>query len=197
MFFDFFLFCTMLLSKKRENELIIELKKGSAKAYEQIFSEYYNWLCNYVFQLCDDRSLAEDIVQEVIIKFWEKRKTIIITTSLKSYLFKCCHNQFLKHLKSKKIKFDRLDQVKWDVIYESNVDNSIKEKKEEKLYSLINQLPLRCRQVFIQHKLHKRKYKEIAEDMDISIKTVENQMSKALHFLRKNAIIATILGTFY
>jgi len=186
----------MLLTKLKEKELIIELKKGSSKAYEQIFSEYYTWLCNYVFQLCNNRSLAEDVVQEVIINFWERREAIVISSSLKNYLFKSCYNKFIQHLKSSKINFDRLDEVKWDIISENNIDNNINEIRLEKLNSLINKLPLRCRQIFVQNKIHKMKYKEIALEMGISIKTVENQMSKALHFIRENALTTFIFSFF-
>lgn len=170
-----------------EQEIIRRLRKGKTKAYQYIFSEYYEWLCNYVFNLCNDRALAEDIVQEAIVGLWEKRKTIIITTSLKNYLFKTCHNQFLQHIRSRKIQFDTLDKIRWDVISEATLEDDLHELKMEKLNFLINQLPPRCKEIFIQNKLEKRKYKEIALDMGISVKTVENQMSKALHFLRANA----------
>jgi RNA polymerase sigma-70 factor (ECF subfamily) len=131
--------------------------------------------------------LAEDIVQEAIVGLWEKRKVIIISTSLKNYLFKTCHNEFLQHIRSRKIQFDTLDKIRWEVISEATLEDDLFEFKMEKLNMLIDQLPPRCKEIFIQNKLEKKKYKEIALDMGISVKTVENQMSKALHFLRANA----------
>ncbi len=183
----------------KEKDLIQKLREGNTSAYNYLFSEYYSWLCNYMLQLTNDRIIAEDLVQEVLIKFWEKRKTIAINSSLKSYLFKSCYNAFLQHIRSKKIQFDRLDKMHWEVVSEATFENSLTETdiRLEKLHSLINQLPLRCRQIFILNKLNKKKYKEIALDMGISIKTVENQMSKALHFLRENAVLLIFMNLFY
>jgi len=171
----------------KEQKLIKRLRKGEAGAYRYLFSEYYDWLCNYVNNLCNDRLLAEDIVQDAMVNIWEKRKSIIITISLKSYLFKTCHNQFLQHIRTKKIQFDTLDKIRWDVISEATLENDLYDFKMEKLNRLIDQLPPRCKEIFIQNKLEKKKYREIALEMGISVKTVENQMSKALHFLRANA----------
>ncbi|MGB7395638.1 MAG: RNA polymerase sigma-70 factor [Pricia sp.] len=171
-----------------EEELLKGLQKGNPSAYNELFGEYYVWLCNYIFKLCNDRGLSEDIVQETIIGIWEKRKRISIRHSLKNYLFRSCHNHFLQHLRKKKIQFDFLDQIRWEVLSEVHIEPENRpEAKLEKLYRLIDQLPPRCREVFVKNKLEKRKYREIAVDMNISIKTVENQMSKALHFLRENA----------
>ncbi|WP_149276252.1 RNA polymerase sigma-70 factor [Pareuzebyella sediminis] len=171
----------------KEQKVISGLRKGHSKAYRYLFSEYYDWLCNYIFKLCRDRHLAEDIVQSAMVILWEKRKTILITSSLKNYLFKTCHNQFLLHLRSQKLRFDELDKIKWDVISEATLEQDLKETKLKKLDDLINELPPRCKEIFIQNKLQKKKYKEIALDLGISVKTVENQMTKALHFLRANA----------
>lgn len=170
-----------------EQKLIIRLRKGNADAYRYMFYEYYDWLCNYVYNLCNDQSLAEDIVQDAMVNLWEKRKSTIITTSLKNYLFKTCHNQFLQHIRSQKIQFDTLDKIRWEVISEVTLENDLFDFKMEKLNRLIDQLPPRCKEIFIQNKLEKKKYKQIALNMGISVKTVENQMSKALHFLRANA----------
>lgn len=170
-----------------EQKLIKKLRKGKAKAYQYLFSEYYDWLCNYVFNLCSNRSLSEDIVQDALLGFWEKRQRIIITTSLKNYLFKTCHNQFLQHIRNEKIQFDTLDKIRWDIIAETTLEDDLYNFQMEKLNKLIDQLPPGCKAIFVQNKLEKKKYKEIALDMGISIKTVENQMSKALRFLRANA----------
>ena len=172
-----------------EQKLIRRLRKGKAEAYRHLFSEYYDWLCNYVFKLCQDRSLSEDIVQDALVNIWKKRKVLVISTSLKNYLFKTCHNQFLQHVRSQKVQFDTLDNIRWDIISEVTLEDDLFDFRMEKLNKLINQLPPRCKEIFIQSKLEKKKYKEIALDMGISVKTVENQMSKALNFLRANAAI--------
>ncbi|TXE16684.1 RNA polymerase sigma-70 factor [Psychroserpens burtonensis] len=171
-----------------ESKLLERLSKNDASAYKLLFDTYYIWLCNYVCSLCNDPELAEDLAQETMIKFWEKRKKIIVKISLKNYLFRTCHNEFLQHIRKKKIKVDFLDQVRWDAltaVYEE--EKTPESNRIEILNKLIDQLPPRCKEVFILNKLERRKYKEIANDLGISIKTVENHMSKALSFLREHA----------
>ncbi|MCH2193609.1 RNA polymerase sigma-70 factor [Kordia sp.] len=168
-------------------ELLNELKEGKENAFKILFSEYYQWLCNYVFKLSGDYQLSEDLVQDVISKLWENRKRIEVTTSIKNYLFKACHNQFLQHVRKEKTKSDFLDSLRWNVLYEtySTENDEAYQTKLNHLNTLINQLPPRCKEVFIKAKFERKKYKEIADDLNISIKTVEAQMSKALSFLKE------------
>lgn len=167
---------------------IKKLKKGDSAAYKILYEEYYQWLCNYVFKLCENKKLSEDLVQDMLIKFYVKRKKINITSSLKNYLFTSCHNQFLQHLRKKKIEYDYLDEIKWEAIASSmNPKEHPKEEKLKRLHQLIDELPPRCKEVFIKSKLEETKYKDIAAELDISVKTVENQMSKALKHLKKRA----------
>ncbi|MEE9362770.1 MAG: RNA polymerase sigma-70 factor [Cellulophaga sp.] len=171
-----------------EQELLKKLRKGDTLAYKYLFLEYYNWLCNYVYKLSCDYTLSEDVVQEIMINLWEKRRTIVITSSLKSYLFRACHNQFLMHIRKEKVRQESLDKIRWDVLFDVTVDDlNSYDVKVAKLNSLIDKLPPRCKEIFVKNKFEKRKYKEIAVDMGISIKTVEAQMSKALQFLRDNS----------
>ncbi len=170
-----------------DKELKNDLKDGKEIAYKTLFYKYYNWLCNYIYKLSDDYALSEDIVQDIMIKLWENRKTINIESSLKNYLFKSCHNQFLQHIRKEKIKLDFLESLRWDILYDVYSDDDILEAKVNKLHKLINELPPKCKAVFMKSKFEKKKYREIAEDMNISIKTVENQMSKALNYLREHA----------
>lgn len=175
----------------KEKLLIAKLKSGDLDAYEYLFHEYYDWLCNYIFKLSGDRSQSKDVVQETLVRLWEKKQEITIKGPLKGYLFKSCHNQFLQQIRKEKKQPDLLDKIRWDTIY-----NTYFEQKGEdvhmksamlKLDELIDKLPPKCKEIFIKNKLERRKYREIAEDMGISVKTVENQMSKALRIIRENA----------
>ena len=169
-----------------DHRLIRRLRKGETKAYQYLFSEYYDWLCSYIYNLCRNRNLSEDIVQEVMIHFWEKREVIMITSSLKNYLFMACHNHLLQHIRHEKMQLITLGNIRWDVISEATLEDDLYDYRMEKLMTLINHLPPKCKEIFIHNKLEKKKYKEIALHMGISVKTVENQMSKALHFLKAN-----------
>ena len=104
-----------------------------------------------------------------------------------------CHNQFLNYVRGNKKKPDLLDRIEWAAIYESYFEVKVEEDSFEgnlkKLEELLDKLPPKCREIFILNKLEKRKYKEIARDMEISVKTVESQMSKALRIIRENASI--------
>lgn len=176
-----------------DSVFIKKLKTGDEIAYKILYEKYYEWLCNYVFRLCENKKLSEDIVQDMLMKFYQRREHINITSSLKNYLFTSCHNQFLQHLRKKKISFDDLDAMKWEVIASSvNPQEPPQKNRLKQLHQLIDELPPRCREIFIKSKLENTKYKDIAIDMDISVKTVENQMSKALKHLRKRANLFTL-----
>ncbi len=170
-----------------QEKLLHKLRDGDLKAYALVFDKHYAWLCNYVFKLSHDRALSEDIVQDVFLKIWEQKKTINISSSLKNYLFKSCHNQFLMHVRREKVHRDMLDNIRWDLLFDRYTDESEYNSKREKLFELLEKLPPRCREIFVKNKLENRKYREIATEMQISIKTVESQMSKALHFLKQHA----------
>lgn len=175
------------------NQLNRNLKLGHKVAYKFIFDEYYDWLCNYLFKLSGSRVLSKDLVQEVMIKFYEGRHKIKVETNLKSYLFTMTHNHFLNHVRSNKKKPDLLDRIEWASIYESyfevKVEDDTFESDLRKLENLLDKLPPKCREIFILNKLEKRKYREIAQDMGLSIKTVESQMSRALRIIREHASI--------
>jgi len=181
-----------MINFTNDKVLVQKLRLGDIGAYQYLFDEYFYWLCNYIYKLSGDSNVSQDIVQEVMINIWEKRNRIVITTSIKSYLFKSCHNQFLQHIKKQKRNADLLDNIRWETIFDTyyidfSEQEDFYEEKLFKLNQLLSKLPPRCREIFIKNKLEKRKYREIASDMDISIKTVESQMSKALHFLKTNA----------
>jgi RNA polymerase sigma-70 factor (ECF subfamily) len=174
--------------------LLNGLKKGKGESYKIVFAKYYEWLCNYVYKLSNNYQLSEDLVQDVFVKLWENRESIVIKSSLKNYLFKTCHNQFLQHLRKEKVKLNFLESLRWDILYDVyNTDNDVKETKVNALHLLIDKLPPKCKEVFVKGKLEGKKYKEIAKDMNISIKTVEAQMSKALQYLKKQTISILLL----
>lgn len=175
-----------------EKKLLKKIRAGETVAYRFLFEEYYGWLCNYVYKLSGNQELAEDLVQECLLSIWEKRRTLIITSSIKNYLFRSCHNQFLMHLRKQKKNEDLLNSIRWSTVFEVYQENATLVQKQDqldRLHSLLNKLPPRCKEVFIKGKLEDLKYKEIALEMGISVKTVENQMSKALSFLRQHAHI--------
>lgn len=146
-------------------------------------------MCNYVIKLSGNPALADDIVQEVFIKIWEQQEEIKIHTSLKYYLLRACHHLFLQHIRSTKKEVSLLEEIKWETLRDLNSGNPEEESKNIKLvHTVLEELSPRCKEAFLLSKYNRMKYKEIAEEMEISIKTVEIHVSKALSVLRKNVL---------
>lgn len=171
------------MTTKNNLEILATIDKQS---FKDLFDTNYTDLCSYVFKLSQNKDLSEDLVQSVFIKLWEKRNSITIHTSVKAYLFKSCHHQYLKHLRSLKGKPSRLDELKIETLYQLQLEEveEYRREKIEAITSAIKNLSPKCREAFILHKFEHIKYSEIAEIMGISVKTVENHISKALSHLR-------------
>ena len=133
-----------------------------------------------------DQALAEDIVQETFIRLWNNRENLDATQSIKSYLYKIAYNYTLNHLEKQK-NFSMHDYTEVDQKYhaaqadEPLIDDELQRKAAEAL----NNLPVKCRAVFIMCRHENMTYQEVADAMEISVKTVENQMGKALKTLRQ------------
>jgi len=177
--------------KINEQLLITRLKKGNLQAYEIVFLSYTTRLCNYICKLSNDKELSKDLVQNVMIRLWEKRSSLQINTSVRSYLFRACHNEFLMHIRKQKREQDMLDILKWETLSQIHVEQkeNLTEIKLQKIEKAIEQLPAKCKQVFKLSRLEQKKHKEIAVLLGISTKTIENQITKAVKFLKTNVAI--------
>lgn len=168
-------------SKQREESLLRDISLGRIKAFEFLYSEYYNELCVFAQSLVRASDEAEDIVQNVMISLWEKRATLTISKSLKSYLYRAVYNGFVNLYRKKRKEITALHEVRYQAMMVfSELDNSVIEKKMVFLNAEIDKLPKKCREIFVMSKKQGLKYREIAEELQISIKTVEAQMSRAL-----------------
>ena len=87
-----------------DDEIVVALKKSDEVMFERVFKHYYNSLCNYVKGILNDRDEAEEIVQQTMIRIWEKRETMIITQSLNSYLYRAVHNAALNKIRQVKVR---------------------------------------------------------------------------------------------
>lgn len=163
-----------------------DIRAGNRTAFKYAFNFYYSKLCTYTINLTLNPEVAEDIVQEVFINFWNNRKEIHITTSLKSYLYKSCYNKYIDTYRKTKTINKKLEELRYIEIQRlTEEDTSIRNYQIELLNKAIEELPEKCREIFILSKLEGLKYKEIAEKLGISIKTVENQIGTAFMKLRK------------
>ncbi len=170
-----------------DQDIITALQKGDKKVFEMIFRHYYQRLCNYAGTILNDMDEAEESVQLVFLTAWEKRASNTITTSVKSYLYRAVHNAALnriKHEKVKKLYAD--DYIKGtSPVFEQTQKELEKSELQKEIQKAIALLPEQCRMVFKLSRFEDMKYSEIATHLNISVKTVENHMGKALKMMRE------------
>ncbi len=169
-----------------ENELIVRLKAGDQTAFELLFHFYYPGLVMYSTQFTADRMEAEEIVQDFFVRFWQKHRQILLTDSLKSYLFLSVKNGCLNYLKHKKVEEKYIQKMAelsgQHIAYDP--DLYVASELQEKVKNAIDLLPEKCREIFIMSRIQGLKNEEIAANLNISKRTVETQISKALKVLR-------------
>ncbi len=168
------------------------------KEFEEIFRTHYGELCSYAFTFTKDLDDAEEVVQDIFVKLWENKKKINIKTSIKSYLYSSIRNRCLNTIKHIEIREKYKEFNKQEIELDENLqENEIeKTEMEQKVRNLIDNMPEKRRRVFIMSRYNGLKYKEIAEELSISIKTVENQMGKAMKFLRKELTELSVIIFF-
>ncbi len=169
-------------------ELLVQLRQGRKAALQTVFEAHYPEVCRAIFRLIPDHAVMEDLAQEVFIRFWEKREQIDITGSLTGYLYRMAVNEALGHLRRRRFHEDPADAaVHLPASAVDGAESAILQRDlSERLQAAMDALPPRCRTVFHLSRFEEMTYQEIAERMDISIKTVENQMGKALRILRED-----------
>ena len=167
-----------------DHHLMAQIKKGNTLAFKQFFDSHYRPLCFYLMNFTNDKSTSEEIGQMVFVDFWNKRETIEIQSSIKSYLYKMAYHQFLTNLRKDKKEATLLEQLKYDALqsYEAPTELEL-EHKSKRLWRIIEQLPERC-QAVLKLKMEGLKYQDIAVALNISIKTVESQMRIAFIKIR-------------
>ena len=154
--------------------------------FEQLFKLHYVHLCNFARQFVYDEDSAQDICQKVFVKLWEKRAGLDGRKSLKSYLFTSVKNRCLNHIRDNKkyrSRFLDVDCGDIEIATEDN-DQFAEQVLQEKIDTVLNSLPPKCRQVFEMSRYEDKKYREIAEELNVSQKTVEAHMTKAMKLFR-------------
>ncbi len=154
--------------------------------FERLFKELYPVAVIYARKFVYDLDTSRDIAQQVFIKIYEKRETLVISSSMKSYVLQSVRNSSINYLKQKQTQQRHASFIQERTEISNDSDTLIASEFEQQIFDLIHQLPDRCQQVFKMNRFEGKKNKEIAQELDISIRTVETQISKALKFLRQN-----------
>jgi RNA polymerase sigma-70 factor, ECF subfamily len=170
-----------------KDKLAMRIKLGDEQAFELLFRKYYIRLCGFTNKFLADPEESKEIVQDVFMKIWEGREDIDPENSLKSYLFKIAQNLSLNRLRKKKVETKYLEIFKLVYVDHneySSFESLFTQDLEDNISTAIDTIPSKCKRIFELSRKEGLKYSEIALELNISIKTVEAQMSKALKILR-------------
>jgi RNA polymerase sigma-70 factor, ECF subfamily len=178
-----------------ETELLERLRAGHEPAYDTIFRTYYPQLVGLADAMLGDRAEAEESAQEVMLELWRRRAKLVIDTSLRAYLFRATRNRALNRIRHERvIREGAVHAPSEPAIAARADDNLVQAEIDAALHRAVAELPPRCREVFELSRVHGLRYGEIARVMEISVKTVEAQMGKALKTIRKQ-LAAWLPGT--
>lgn len=192
-------------TQQNDDQLVNLIQYDDEAAFRELFDRYYTLLTNIANRYVEDVHIAEDIAQDVFIKLWNRRKNLAIHFSFKQYICRAVVNTSINHLRQQK---------KLDIILSEDTDEEYftrpnltdddqraeQENLENKLLEAIQRLPERCRLVFTMHKIDGLSHKEVAEELGISTKTIENQITKAMKVLKEvfntNSILVILVIFF-
>ncbi|MFN7313892.1 MAG: RNA polymerase sigma-70 factor [Bacteroidota bacterium] len=168
-------------------DLFKAMSRGDHGAFERLFKTYYRELVRFAYDFVKDKDAAEDLVQEVFVKIWERKAQIQIQSSPRAYFYMAVKNHCLN-----KIKVEQRNAF-LDDSYDNHIEVSHNHTEQlsdtihlkQHINEALEKLPPRCGIIFKLSRFENKSYKEIAEVLDISVKTVENQIGKALHLMRE------------
>jgi RNA polymerase sigma-70 factor (family 1) len=167
--------------------LIFALKKGDDRAFDKIFTHFYSPLCFFANSVLNDRDAAEDVVQEVMLKFWDKRISFDVLESAKSFLYVSVRNSCFNLLDKEKVKTKYETYVKaTDAFIEDNIlQTIIRAETVRQVAGVLHTLPEQCRKVIQMTYQDELKPKEIADKLGITVSTVNNQKKRGLSLLKE------------
>lgn len=163
------------------------IRKGDEEAFEYLFKKYYLPLTRFAWRYVQSKAVAEELIQELFTILWEKREEWDANITIRPYLYKSAKNLALNYLKHQEVQ-ERFDH-KWEQMKENQeieFHDKIREKQiRTAIAKAIEELPPRSKMTYKLHRYDGLTYQEIAEVMDVSVKTVESQMTRTLKILRE------------
>jgi RNA polymerase sigma-70 factor (ECF subfamily) len=176
--------------QSKEKYIIEGLRSGREGAYRQLFDQFYQRLVVFAFKYLKDLESARDIVQEFYLYLYESRQSISIQTSLKSYLYSAVKNRCLNQVKHEQVKEKHRTMSRSGAnLSDPNLEEVMDAVElEAKIYEIVSKLPEKCRQIYIMSRVDGKRNREIADELNLSIRTVETQISKALKSLKDSLL---------
>lgn len=164
-------------------ELLQQIRQGNEESFAKAFDRFYPPLCYYADKFIHDLDESRSLVQQVFVDLWIKRNKLVIQQSLKSYLFKSVQNSALDYLKHKLVETKYLKENQPEI---ATFDRDLIEEAElnARINAAIEELPEKCREIFLLCRFEELRYTEIALRLGISVKTVEMQMGIAIKKLK-------------
>ncbi|MFT3739437.1 MAG: sigma-70 family RNA polymerase sigma factor [Breznakibacter sp.] len=171
------------MTLQTDSELIEMAKQGDRTAFDRLFYRYWSKLYVYAYKLTGQREMSQTIVQDVFISLWENLPQRNISQT-DTYLFQSVKYQALKHYRNRRFNKEVL-RDKFDEFIDEHPDQS-SEKLTQKLFTLVDRLPEKCREIFFLNRIEELSIPEIAQRLHLSRQTVKNQLGKAFRILKAN-----------
>jgi RNA polymerase sigma-70 factor, ECF subfamily len=178
-----------------EINIINDIRNGDEKAFETLFRSYYDQLLKYAREILKDHDAAEEVTEEIFVHIWENRQKIHIETSLRAYLYRCAYNRCINHLRHLKVH-DRyklffqhhISPEAWSSEYSFDypLAGLINKEIEHLVERSVQNLPIKCREIFKMSRYEDLRNHTIAERLGLSVSTVKTQISRALVKIRKD-----------
>ena len=168
-----------------ENHIFHLIKSNDKEAFNALFNDYYQKLCDFSYMIIKRKDLAEEVVADVFSNLWIKRERIEIKSSLKAYLYKSTKNMTISYIRKRNLEHENLEYVILEKAADGpNPEQTIIQKENiEAVHNILSVIPGKSRVVFKMHRIDNLKYREIAEILEISNKSVEKHMGKAIKIM--------------
>src|SRR5690606_28094812 len=172
-----------------DREVLAELKKGNKSAFEEIFNRYWKRLFSYAYKIYEEEVVCEDLVQEIFIRLWERSAELSVN-NLEGYLFMAVKYKLANSIRDLKFTVQHTEALSGLPVIPPAYRQLEYQELEKEVFVLVDRLPHRCKQVFCLSRVDSLTNTEIAERLDISVRTVETHISNALKYLKMNLHVA-------
>ncbi|MCK4751480.1 MAG: RNA polymerase sigma-70 factor [Bacteroidales bacterium] len=169
-----------------EQQQLRKIRKGDIDSFEKLFHRFYPGLCNYAESLVTKEEVAEEVVQDVFYNVWKNRESLRIHRTLQGYLYRAVYNNSMMYLRKTRREFLLDDRAAFEQAGDTPDPSQLMQYNEvtDLIAKTLEDLPARTREIFRMNRQEGLKYREIADRLSISVKTVEANMGKALKALR-------------